>query len=292
MQYHAPSRIMEGNVMPLSLTIRRMLSTQPVELPVFNPIAVKLQQLLEMSAFTLDQVLTLINEDQSLAGQILRMANSVGYIGRVRVETIKDAVIRMGAQHVSNIAMATSQSGLHCSDSEVFKLFMQKLWSHSHACAMGARWVAFNANLASVAEQAYMAGLLHDVGKLYLLKALERLNRAGVAHAALEEEMLLEIFAELHVEQGLRIMQHWNMPEIYCKAVAGHHAEPYDSEDLILTIVRLVNAACKVRGISVTPDPTIDILRLPEARQLGLTTQMQLAELEVVIEDSLEIKIE
>ena len=152
--------------MPLSLTIRRMLSMQPVELPVFNPIAVKLAQLLESPSFTLDQVLSLIHEDQSLAGQILRVANSVGYIGRVRIETVKDAVVRMGAQQVSNIAMAASQSSLHSSDGGIIGEYMRKLWSHSHACAMGSRWIAHTVQLDPIAEQAYMAGLLHDVGKL------------------------------------------------------------------------------------------------------------------------------
>jgi len=98
--------------MPLSLTIRRLLSNQPIDLPVFHPIAVRLQQLLQRPDFSMAQVVALANEDQSLAGQILKMANSTAYIGRVRTETIKDAVIRLGARQVANLAMAASQAGL------------------------------------------------------------------------------------------------------------------------------------------------------------------------------------
>jgi HD-like signal output (HDOD) protein len=276
--------------MPLSLTIRRLLTTQPVELPVFHPIALRLQQLLETPDFTVDAAIALAGEDPSLAGQILKMANSTVYMGRVRVETIKDAVIRLGAQQVANIAMAASQAGLHVSDNRVLNGFMQSLWLHSHACAVGSRWLARNAGYPQYADQAYLAGLLHDVGKLYLLKALERLNKMGVAQAALEEELLLEIFAELHVEQGCRLMQHWNMPEIYGNVVARHHDEEFDSGDTILTLVRLVNKAAKVKGIDLVKEPDLDLQAQPETALLQIS-QDELDDLYEVLDDSQEVLI-
>ncbi|HEY5512990.1 MAG TPA: HDOD domain-containing protein [Geomonas sp.] len=276
--------------MPLSLTIRRLLSTQPIELPVFHPIAIKLQHLLETSDFTMEEVIALATEDPSLAGQILKMANSTVYMGRVRTETIKDAVIRMGAQQVANLAMAASQAGLHVSDNKLINGFLQSLWLHSHACAVGSRWLARSAGYPQYADQAYMAGLLHDVGKLYLLKSLERLNRMGVAQAALEEDLLLEIFAELHVEQGCRLMQHWNMPKIYYNVVANHHDNNFDTTDTVLTVVRLVNTACKVKGIDLVHDAAIDIQSEPETAMLQLS-QDELDDLFEVLDDSQEISL-
>jgi HD-like signal output (HDOD) protein len=274
--------------MPLSLTIRRLLTTQPIDLPVFHPIAIRLQQLLETPDFTMAQVVALANEDQSLAGQILKMANSTVYIGRVRTETIKDAVIRLGAQQVSNLAMAASQAGLHVSEDRVINGFMQSLWLHSHACAVGCRWLARSAGYPQYADQAYMAGLLHDVGKLYLLKALERLNRLGVAQAALEEDLLLEIFAELHVEQGCRLMEHWNMPKVYYNVVANHHDDNFDTTDTVLTVVRLVNTACKLKGIGLLHDPSIDLEEQAETAMLQLT-QDEIDDLLEVLDDSQEL---
>jgi len=276
--------------MALSLTIRRLLTTQPVELPVFHPIAIRLQQLLETQDFTMNEVIALANEDQSLAGQILKMANSTVYMGRVRTETIKDAVIRLGAQQVSNLAMAASQAGLHVSEHPVINGVLQSLWLHSHACAVGSRWLSRSAGYPQVADQAYMAGLLHDVGKLYLLKALERLNKMGVAHAALEEDLLLEIFDELHVEQGCRLMEHWNMPKVYYNVVANHHDNNFDSADTVLTVVRAVNAACKFKGIGLTRNPGLDMLVEPETALLQ-TTQEELDDLYEVLDDSLDFSL-
>lgn len=274
--------------MPLSLTVRRLLTTQPVELQVFHPIALKLQRLLDTPDFEIAEVIGLANGDQSLAGQILKVANSPVYVGRVRTETIKDAVIRLGAKQVSNLAMAASQAGLHVSDSPLINKFMRALWLHSHACAFGCRHLARRAGYAYLEDQAYMAGLLHDVGKLYLLKALERLNSKGVAQAALEEELLMTIFDELHVEQGCRIMQHWNLPQIYYDVVANHHDDNFDTTDTLLTIVRLVNTACKVKGIGLVTDATIDLGQLPETAILQLAND-EIDDLFDAIEDSQEL---
>jgi HD-like signal output (HDOD) protein len=276
--------------MPLSLTIRRLLTTQPIELPVFHPIAIRLQQLLERPDFKVDEAIALASEDPSVAGQILRMANSTVYIGRVRTETIKDAVVRLGALRVSNIAMAASQAGLHVSENKVINGIMRSLWLHSHACAAGSHALAKSAGYPQHADQAYMAGLLHDVGKLYLLKALERLNSVGVAQAALEEDLLLEIFAELHVEQGCRLMQHWNLPKLYHNVVAAHQEPSYDTSDTVLTIVRLVNTACKFKGIGLANDPSLDMHEQPETALLQLT-QEELDDLYDVLDDSQDIPL-
>jgi HD-like signal output (HDOD) protein len=277
--------------MAIPLTIRRLLTIQPVELPVFHPIAIKLQHLLENPDYTMDEVVELSNEDQSLAGQILKMANSTIYIGRVRTETIKDAVIRLGAEHVANLAMAASQAGLHVSENEVIHGFMQSLWLHSFSCAVGSRALARMAGCPQHAERAYMSGLLHDVGKLYLLKALERLNKAGVAHAALEESLLLEIFTELHVEQGGRLMQHWNMPKLYHNIVE-HHEEPnFDTNDSVLTLVRTVNKACRAKGIGLTQEPALEMLEEPETALLQLS-QADLEELYGVLEECAKVSLD
>ena len=153
-------------------TVRKLLASQPIELPIFHPVALKLQRMLSDYDFTVDEVAQVANEDQSLASQMLKMANSPMYMGRTKVATIKEAVIRLGAQQVINIAMAASQASAHASDNPVLNKYMQELWLHSHGSALGARWMAHNCGMRGIADEIYLAALLHDVGKLYLLKAV------------------------------------------------------------------------------------------------------------------------
>ncbi|MBJ6725535.1 HDOD domain-containing protein [Geomesophilobacter sediminis] len=256
--------------MAIPLTIRRLLTIQPVDLPVFHPIAIKMQHLLETADYAMQDVVDLANEDQALAGQILNMANSTIYVGRVRSETIKDAVIRLGSQHVCNLAMAASQASLHVSANPIIHEFMQYLWMHSHACAVGGRWLARYIGHAQYADQTYMACLLHDVGKLYLLKAMERLSKVGVGQASLDKESLLEIFGELHVEMGVRVMGHWNMPRIYRNVVECHHDEKLDPTDSVMAITRLVDTVSKVKGFGLACDGEIDLLEEEEAKILSV----------------------
>jgi HD-like signal output (HDOD) protein len=262
--------------MTVPITIKRILILQPIDLPVFHPIALRMVHLLADTDFVIEDLVASANDDQVLAGQILKMANSHVYSGRVKIDTIKDALVRLGAYHVSNLAMAASQAALHVSSNDFVNGIMRELWFHSHACAIASRWLALNTGHRAMAEHAYLAGLVHDVGKLHLLKALERVTKAGLAQAALERGLLLEIFDEMHVEQGTRLMEHWNMPQVYSTVVAKHNLESMGgdsgTEDVVLAIVRLVNIATRKRELSVSTASTdIDLLELPESKLLKMT---------------------
>lgn len=276
--------------MAVPVTIKRLLVLQPIDLPVFHPIALKMVHLLSDPDFEIGDLVITANEDQVLAGQILKMANSHVYSGRVKIDTVRDALVRLGAYHVSNLAMASSQAALHASAHEFVNGIMRELWLHSHACAVGSRWVAMNTGNRNIAEQAYLAGLTHDVGKLHLLKALERLTKAGMAQAALERGLLMEIFNEMHVEQGANLMAHWNMPPVYRTVATRHHlgftGTDSGGDNMVLGIVRLVNMITQKRHLSISTNRSdTPILELPEAQLLKLT-DAHLMELNGVLDKS------
>jgi HD-like signal output (HDOD) protein len=222
-------------------------------LPVFNPVALDLLHMLAEPQTDIFDIVRTINEDQSLAAQVLRMANSPSYMGRNKCETIKNAAIRLGAHQITNLAMAASQASLHASENPVINDVMQDLWLHSHACALGCKSVAMNTGQQNLADQAYMAGLLHDIGKLYLIKALERIIQNGELAIVLGRDLLLNVFSEMHVEFGCRLMDLWNLPGIYRTVVADHHAEHFDSSNILLAIVRMVNVNSRNFHLSLYP---------------------------------------
>jgi len=202
-------------------------------------------------ATDIDAIVGTINEDQGLSAQVLKMANSAAFTGLKRSETIKESAIRLGTRQITNLAMAASQSALHTSDNPVVNDVMQDLWLHSHACALGCQSLAMRTGHPDLADQAYMAGLLHDIGKLYILKALERISQDKESGIVLERELILGAFSELHVELGCRLMDHWNIPPVYRAIVADHHSEHVDSQDILLAIVRLVNFNSRMLNMSL-----------------------------------------
>jgi HD-like signal output (HDOD) protein len=268
-------------------TVKKLLASQPIELPIFHPVAIKLQQMLSDYDFTVDEVSNVAIEDQALATQMLKMANSPMYMGRTKVATIKEAVIRLGAQQVINLAIAASQASVHTSRNVELDRYMKQLWLHSHGSALGARWLAHACGMRGVADETYLAALLHDVGKLYLLKAIERLVEAGVISSMFDEELIADIFEVMHVEQGYRLMLHWNFPAMYCDVVRDHHIEQWDVVNKMLTIVRFVNLACHRIGLGLIHEPELALNATREAEVLDLS-DFQIAELEALLEESRE----
>jgi len=227
--------------MGLSLELRYDICLQPIDLQMFNPVALELLQLLADPDTDIDVIIKTIIKDQALAIQILNLANSSAYSGFAKSETIKDAVKRLGASEITNLAMAASQAALHTSSIPMVNEAMKDLWLHSYACAIGCRSLAFGIGQEKLADHAYLAGLLHDIGKLYLLKSLESISVQNPGSIEFNREALLEVFSDMHVEQGCRIMSYWGIPPVYHSIVANHHTEHFDPDDILLTIVRLVN---------------------------------------------------
>ncbi|HIJ86475.1 MAG TPA: HDOD domain-containing protein [Desulfuromonadales bacterium] len=266
-------------------TVRRLLASQPIELPIFHPVALKLQRMLSNYDFTVDEVSQVACEDMSLASQMLKIANSPMYMGRTKVATIKEAVIRLGAQQVINLVIAASQASVHSSTNPALDHYMKDMWLHSHGCALGGRWLAHSCGMRGVADETYLAGLLHDVGKLYLLKSIENLVTAGVINSLYEDELIQEIFATMHVEQGYRMMQHWNFPLMYCEVIRDHHAEEWDTVNKMLAIVRFANMACHRIGLGLKHEPDLVLINTREAEILDITDTQILA-LEAMLEEA------
>jgi putative nucleotidyltransferase with HDIG domain len=227
--------------MSFSIDLRYQICTQPINLPVFNPIAIELLQLLTDPNTEIDNVITILNKDPSLSLQILKLANSSAFAGRYVSQTIKDSVNRLGIKQITNLAMAASQAALHSSSIPAVTDIMQALWHHSYACAIGCHSLAINAGYRELADQAYLAGLLHDIGKLYLIKALEQIGQNIKSNLAFDHETIIDVFSDMHVEQGVRIMYHWDIPSQYTSIVANHHSDSVDTDNILLAIVRLVN---------------------------------------------------
>ncbi|MEI6206864.1 MAG: HDOD domain-containing protein [Desulfuromonadales bacterium] len=271
-------------------TVRRLLASQPIELPIFHPVALKLQKMLSDYDFTVDEVARVANEDMSLASQMLKIANSPMYVGRSKVATIKEAVIRLGAQQVINLVIVASQAAVHTSVNSALDHYMKQLWLHSHGCALGARWLAHSCGMRGVADETYLAALLHDVGKLYLLKSIERLVGSGVISSMFDNDLIIDIFDSMHVEQGYRLMQHWNFPVMYSDVIRDHHADQWDSVNKMLAIIRFVNCACRRVGLGLKNDPDLVLIATHEAEVLDLS-ENQICELEAMLQESKDVNL-
>ena len=167
---------------------------------------------------------------------------------------------------------------------------MQKLWVHSLACATGAKWLAKKTGYPNLAAESFMAGLLHDIGQLALLKVLDDIHRNKESKAAFSETLINEVLDRMHEEVGYNLMKSWSLPEAYCSIAVNYHSEKFDGNNILLVIVRMSDKACKKIGKSAHPDATISLISSPEALYLAVK-EITLAELEIVVEDVVDLAI-
>nr|WP_242523408.1 HDOD domain-containing protein [Thiocystis minor] len=255
-------------------------------MPVFNPVALELQKLNQSDTVSMNQIANLIIKDQSLVSHLLRLANSSFYGGLKQVETVSAAVVRLGTNRVTSLAMLASLLLVSKAHVKAVSACLPALWSRTFVCATGGRWLAEQMGYKSLAEEAFLAGLLHDIGELFLLKVLERLAADRSHPLPLTESLVSEILGAMHQEMGYRLMVKWELPNRYARIARDHHAQEFDENDALLVITRLLDLVCHKLGIGQAADPDIVLAATPEAQALGLK-EIKLAQLEILLEDAI-----
>jgi putative nucleotidyltransferase with HDIG domain len=167
--------------------------------------------------------------DQSLSARVLKVANSAYFgIGAVRqVSSIHHAIVMIGLDAVKEIILTTSL--FHTlRDSQKVKS-LQPLWVHSLECALAAKRLAWVYRYEAM-DEAYLVGLLHDIGKLIIHQyfpeqfgSIQNRNQDGVEGLDAEREIL----GMTHAAVAGMMAEHWNFPEAVVEAIACHHDEEW-----------------------------------------------------------------
>ena len=252
-------------------TLRKHIESERFSLPVFNPLALRVQCELVKKDPNFRTVEKLISSDQSLSSNILRIANSSMYRGLLPVTTIKSAMVRLGMAEVTRLVCAdVNKTMFTCRDAQIAPI-MKQLWQHSLASAFAAGMLSNHLDFGVMQHEAFSAGLFHDIGKLFILKVIAEKKHKNTALAA-PAELLLDAMDQLHTEQGYLLLRQINMPEVFAVAARDHDLPEFDHNNYVLVIVRMANLICRQMGIGLTSAPDLALLETPEAIQLRLTT--------------------
>ncbi len=262
--------------------VQAHLAGDDLQLPVFNRTALQLQKAMSQPDFSMEKCAALISHDQALASQVLKEANSSFYSGLKKVTTIRDAMIRLGAKEVLNLTMTVTQRNQYQCRHPGLRRLVEKLWRHSLGVAVASQWLARQAGYQAQAQEAFLAGLLHDIGRLFLLRVLDEMAAKNLMR--MTEPLVMEVLDAMHVEQGHKLMTKWGLPELYCEIVRLHHSNAAEGETTVLLLVQLANQACHKLGLSLRPDPDLVLATTREAQALDIR-EIALAELEIMLED-------
>lgn len=255
------------------------------KLPVFNSVAVELQTALN-DDIGMKEVEALVLKDQALASELLRVANSAFFSGLAKLDSIRQALVRLGARQVLNVVMVAAQRQAFHASNPMLEGVMGELWRHASASAGGCRWLASRLGYKSEADTAFLCGLLHDLGSLVIVKVVDELMASDPA-LDISPALLTELIDTLHNEYGYQVMQSWQLPESFAEVARDHHAKAFDDKNTLMMIVRIVDAACMKVGIGLTSNPDVVLEALPESHMLGIKA-VYLAELQIELEEFIE----
>jgi HD-like signal output (HDOD) protein len=170
-----------------------------------------------------------ITQDPALTARLLRVVNSSLYGARGRIDTISRAVSLLGYQELRDLVLATSAAG-------VFERIpnelsnMDQFWRHAVLCGILSRQIAHQADVLH-AERMFVAGLLHDIGRLVLYfklpdpsrMALELARDTGMSIYHAEQDCI----GFDHAQVGNALMKHWGLSPAHQSSTQFHHEPAY-----------------------------------------------------------------
>jgi len=208
-----------------------------------------------------DQIVALVRSDPPLALRLLRLANS-SVAGGGSVDTITEAILRVGSLGLANIILALS----------VVEVFVphtrgqRNLWIHSIQTASAARrFAALRPDMRLGMEECFLAGLLHDIGRFLIFEnrpqEMAQLDEADVASPTELIAAEREVCGFDHATLGYEVCRRWNLPESVCEMIRVHHLYGEERSQIppeVLAIVRLVQEAdCFSFGLLRHPASTL-----------------------------------
>lgn len=187
-----------------------------------------------------------LSSDQGLTAKVLRLSNSSFYGRSKQIGTVDEAIMTLGYYTLRSLVVASSSHAIFKQKDAT--RFLPVLWDHSLAAAVAARLLGRQTRHPQT-EEAFIGGLLHDVGKLVLTQKRPEAYAAVREKATADGQWCLhekETFGLTHVDVGVAVLELWNLPRVLVEAVALHHQELKNSGDRPATLAQLIALSNRV----------------------------------------------
>lgn len=244
------------------------------DLPPMPAVAARVLQLLGEADLDMNQLTEALSHDPALVARLIKVSNSSLYGGLQQVSSIDQAIVRLGNRTVRSVVVTASTRSLFPTDNNRVGMMGRELWQHAVVTGLASRRVAEFTRRAD-ADEAFTAGILHDLGKVLILlnhadeyaELLQKLQHDGGDSVWAERECL----GFDHCLVAERLLQNWGLPENLCLAARWHH-EPMGAGDHrdLATVVSCGDLLGHARGGDVAPDSWLQRKLDPVCAELEL----------------------
>lgn len=196
-----------------------------------------------------NDIAQVVVEDPGLTSRLLKLVNSPFFGLPHKIETVSRAVMVVGTEQLRDLVLSTSVVHMFNKIPEGL-VSMESFWYHSLACGVIARTIGSLTNDPN-SERLFIAGLLHDIGRLVLFMKMPDVARQVLTHAKDSTEPLYaiekDVFSFNHAELGGALLKSWNLPSALQEAVGYHHAPDdapnFKKEAAILHVADIITNA-------------------------------------------------
>ncbi len=200
---------------------------------------------------SISDIADIVSTDPTMSAKILQLVNSSFYGLLKRVDTLTRALALIGTNHMMTIIAGVSVTSVFQRLSSTV-LNMNRFWEHSIACGIVARLLASHVPGIVNSERYFVAGLLHDIGRLIMVQSLPRQMQSIFALAEQEDLSLPEAEKRVlgfdHCQVGQHLAQKWNLPGNLEKMVHYHHQPQLEEGDMDANILYLANFFTNAMG--------------------------------------------
>jgi HD-GYP domain-containing protein (c-di-GMP phosphodiesterase class II) len=242
-----------------------------IELPVLSKVVQEIQNVMNNPATTVDQLAAIIERDAVISVRMIAVANSPIYRGAGRVVTVRDAIPRMGVKETHSIVTTISNKSIYDTKDKKFKSIMENLWLHSLASGYIAKALSTGLKLGE-AELFYFLGLVHDIGKVLLLKSFSDLH---AKNESLDTGEIMAAIHEAHNSFGGAILRKWGYSEALVRIPLLHEGPDFRRDmDKEILIINLASNIADNIGYGLSEDHCPDPSKCSSAKLLEVDIGM------------------
>ena len=207
-----------------------------------HPIVIdRITRLLANPRTSAEEIGKAITADQALAAKVLKLVNSAFYGFPGRISTLSHAIVILGFSTIKNIVLTASILDSFRSKGKATEGFnLEHFWMHSIACGAAAQSIARTIG-SNEKEECFIAGLIHDIGKIILCHYLPEDFEDLIAHTRRKDQLFYESEKELfdisHDEIGGLLAERWNLPKTLQNAVRYHHQPSPVHEHYMVSVI-------------------------------------------------------
>jgi putative nucleotidyltransferase with HDIG domain len=236
----------------------------------------KLSTMLRDEKANVQEIAEVVQYDAAVAANILRVANSPAYAGRYPAERVRDAVIRLGTENLLTIVLGEYLKVFKVS-APLYDLTEDDLYLHSAAASLMIKAMLPEMRN-KVPASASIAALLHDIGKLIMVRYMKEDVSALIALCSEKKIAFVqaerEIFGCDHAEVGGAMARQWGFPQEIISTIEQHHQVVRGGVGLIHDAVMLANYAAKSMGIGLGAEGfNLDLDFAGSRERLGLSIE-------------------